>query len=500
MTRYVLGIDQGTTGTFVGLMDEDGGIVRTAYKAHQQIYPQAGWVEQDAGELWQNACELINTVIVESRVSSGDIAGIGIANQGESVVMWDTQTGEPLYNVLVWQDSRTQAAVEQLATDGQVARDVAARTGLKLDSYFSASKIRWLLDNVPNANALLRQGRLACATLDSWLIWQMTQGGAFFTDVSTASRTLLFNIHTLDWDDWLLELFQIPRDILPSVLPSTGGFGVVVHPALKCVGVPIVAGVVDQPAAMVGQGCLYAGQIKATYGTGCFINMNTGESLVASPRGLLTMLAWQREGAPTYGLDGGVFTAAASVNWLKDNVGLFPAVEALDDLCGEAADSGGAMWIPAQIGLGAPYWERGIRGAWLGLDLATTRAHLARAVLEGIASNVARIVQAMAEDAGLTITALRADGGLTNSQTMMQLQADLLGFPIEVVMNKEATASGVCGLAARASGVWESDEPILRQVKIGRTYEPSISADQREAHLHKFDRAIHFLKGWHDHD
>ena len=495
LNRYVLGIDQGTTGTFVGLMDTDGVTVGKAYRPHGQIYPHSGWVEQDPEELWRNACELLNRVVSQAGVSSEQIVGIGIANQGESVMLWDRQSGQPVCNVLVWQDTRTQEAVEHLAADAGIAHEVARRTGLKLDSYFSASKIRWLLDNVTEARALLNEGRLACGTLDTWLIWKLTAGRSFVTDVSTASRTLLFNIHTLEWDDWLLELFQIPRAILPEVLPSTGAFGAVSHPDLICKDVPLVASLVDQPAAMVGQGCLNAGQIKATYGTGCFINLNTGANAVASRHGLLTLLAWQRGDTPTYGLDGGVFTAASTVNWLKDNLGLFSAVEAVDDLCAQVADAGGVMWIPAQVGLAAPYWERSIRGAWLGLDLTTNRAHLTRAVLEGIAAHVARIVQAMMDDAGLKIAALRADGGLTNSAAMMQIQADLLGYPVEVVSNPEATASGACYLAARASGMWDSDDRI--QVEIARTYEPAISDDQRCAHLDKFERAIAHLKAWH---
>jgi glycerol kinase len=370
---------------------------------------------------------------------------------------------------------------------------------LKLDSYFSASKIRWLLDNVPVTKLLLQADRLMCGTLDTWLIWKMTQGRAFVTDVSTASRTLLFNIHTLEWDAWLLDLFLIPPEILPRILPSSADFGVVSHPDLLCRDVPIVASLVDQPAAMIGQGCLSAGQIKATYGTGCFINLNTGTEIVASQHGLLTLLAWQRDENPTYGLEGGVFTAAASINWLTGKLHLLPAAETLDDLCAEAADSGGALWIPAQIGLGAPYWERSLRGAWLGLDLSTSRAHLLRAVLEGIAANVAQIVQAMIDDTGLTISSLRVDGGLTGSSTMMQVQADLLGFPIEVVSNPEATASGVAGLAARAAGLWSTDEPILRQVHVARTYQPILAESQRRAHMDRFNEAIHHLKAWQNH-
>ncbi len=499
MTWYVLSIDQGTTGTFVGLVDQEGNIASKAYKTHRQLDPQPGWIEQDPEELWRNACQLINQVMVEARVEAVQIVGIGIANQGESVLMWDRDTGMPVYNVLVWQDTRTQAFTDGLAANGQIAAEVARRTGLKLDSYFSASKIRWLLDNVPETKPLLQAGRLLCGTLDTWLIWKLTEGRAFVTDVSTASRTLLFNIRTLEWDDWLLELFGVPLAMLAEVLPSAGDFGAVSHPDLLCRGVSILASLVDQPAAMIGQGCLSAGQIKATYGTGCFINLNTGTEVIASQHGLLTLLAWQHGDSPVYGLEGGVFTAAASINWLANNLHLLPAASALDELCAEAEDSGGALWIPAQVGLGAPYWERSIRGAWLGLNLSTSPAQLVRAVLEGIAANVAQIVQAMIDDTGLTIRSLRADGGLTASSTMMQIQADLLGIPVEVVANPEATASGAAALALRASSLWPSDEPILRQAQASRTYYPKLAESRRNAQLDRFNEAIHHLKAWQNH-
>ncbi len=497
MTKYVLSVDQGTSGTFVGLVDRDGVVVSSGYKSHHQFYPQPGWIEQDPDELWRNACDLINQVMREGGVQADSIAGIGIANQGESVVMWDRHSGQALYNVLVWQDTRTQAAVDQLAANEGSAAEVAARTGLKLDPYFSASKIRWLLDNVVEAAPSLQTRQLLCGTLDTWLIWKMTQGESFVTDVSTASRTLLCNIHTLDWDDWLLDYFLIPRDLLPTIQPSSGVFGVVSHPDLECRGVPICASLVDQPAAMIGQGCLNAGQIKATYGTGCFINLNTGATPIISKHGLLTLLAWQVGNTPTFGLEGGVFTAAASVNWMKDKLGLLPDVARLDDLCAEAPDSGGALWIPAQVGLGAPYWERSLRGAWLGLDLSTSRAQLARAMLEGIAANVAQIVRAMSDDTGLSVSRLRVDGGLTASRTLMQSQADLLGIPVEVVANSEATASGAAILAGVASGLWASLDQM--PVPIAQTYQPGLTEHERLRRLDRFNGAIYHLKAWGNH-
>jgi glycerol kinase len=497
MNRYTLGLDQGTTGTFAGLMNAEGVLVSSAYLAHQQQYPQPGWVEQDPNELWRNTCHLLNRVIDEAKIPACEIYGLGIANQGESILLWDRETGEPLSPVIVWQDTRTQSEIDRLAANAEIVQQVEKRTGLKLDSYFSASKIRWLLDNVPAVPDRLRTNKLACGTLDTWLIWNLTEGSTFVTDHSTASRTLLFNIYRLEWDEWLLKLFDIPREILPSIQESSGVFGHVSHPDLKCRNVPVIASVVDQPAAMIGQGCLDAGQIKATYGTGCFINLNTGANPIISHHGLLTMLAWQRDSSPTYGLDGGVFTAAASLNWLCDKLKLVSEIQFIDKLCENLPDSGGVVWIPAQIGLGAPYWNRLMRGAWFGIDLATTQAQLVRAVVEGVAARVTQIVEAMRQDTGLAIKILRVDGGLTASRILGQIQADLLGIPVEVVKETESTTIGVCTLAARASGLWTHDDMIRQRVQIATTYEPVISEDQRLYTLARFDRAIRHLEAWH---
>ena len=412
-------------------------------------------------------------------------------------MLWNRVTGQPLYNVLTWQDTRTEAALAPLAADAEIARGVHERTGLKIDSYFSVSKIRWLLDHCREDLPL---ENIACGTLDTWMIWKLTDGQSFVTDVSTASRTLLFNIHTLQWDDWLLDLFNIPRDVLPDVLETAAHFGDVTCAEAACQGVPIVTSLVDQPAAMVGQGCLRSGEIKATYGTGCFINLNTGQQFVDSQRGLLTMLAWQRGQTPTYGLDGGVFTAAASINWLRDGIGLLHPTEDIDRLCADMPDSNGVLWLPAQAGLGAPYWNRHSRGAWLGLELATTKAQLVRAVLEGIAGRVTQIVQAMQADAGISISRLRVDGGLSHSETLMQIQADLLGCPVEALTDAQATARGVCFLVARTVSLWQSDTPILEHIQIGRTYEPMLAADIRAAWLQRFDHALKHLKAWHTHE
>lgn len=498
MKDFVIGIDQGTTGTYVGLMDSQGDIVRHAYRAHEQIHPRPDHVEHDPEEIWTNVCLLLNQVIEAAPAGAERIAGIGIANQGESVVLWDAHTGHALSNIIVWQDTRTQASMDAAAADAAVSAEIRDRTGLRPDAYFSASKMRWLLEHTPGLDALRAAGRLRCGTLDSWLISKMTGQTRSLTDPSTASRTLLFNIHTLAWDDWLLEFFRIPREVLADVTESTGDCGVTNHPDIAARGLPILTSVVDQPAAMIGQGCLAPGTIKATYGTGCFINLNTGRKAILSEHGLLTLLAWQRDGLPTYGLDGGVFSAGASVNWLHDEAGLISAPAEIDALCGAVPDSGGVIWIPAQVGLGAPYWNRKIRGAWLGVGLATERAHLVRAVLEGIALRVAQIVGAMRLDSGMEITRLRVDGGLTRSAGMMQIQADALGVPVEVLEDDEATARGVCSLTARRAGIWTSDEEIVRRVRVARVFEPPMTAEAREARLAAFDQAVRTLIHWHD--
>ncbi|MBK9123621.1 MAG: glycerol kinase GlpK [Chloroflexi bacterium] len=487
--KFILGIDQGTTGTFVGLMDEAGSFAANSYRTHRQIYPRPGYIEHDPVELWRNVVDQVNEVMTRAGVGSGAIAGIGIANQGESVVLWDAATGTPLYNVIVWQDTRTQESLAPLAADVDIARYVHETTGLRIDAYFSASKIRWLLENVDGVTECLSRGSLRCGTLDTWIIWNLTDGQAYRTDPSTASRTLLFDIHRAIWDDKLLQLFNVPADILPEVVPTTATFGYVQHAAVACRGVPIVTSIVDQPAAMAGHACLDSGMVKATYGTGCFINMNTSDSAVDSPSGLLTMLAWTRNTKTTYGLDGGVLTAGSTLKWLSDKLRFTASPDQIDDLVAGGVDKS-PLWIPAQIGLGPPYWARMMRGAWLGIGLETRPADLIYAVLEGIALRVVQIVQTMERDANLTMPSLRVDGGLTHSYALMQLQADLLGRPVEVLADTQATVRGVSSLAARQVGMWTDDHQIGLHAQAARTFEPSISADHREARLNRFARAI----------
>jgi len=505
-TIRILGIDQGTSGTRATLVDEDGRVLAHAYRGHVQHCPRPGWVEHDAAEIWRNTCAVIEEAVARAAVTRVD--ALAIANPGETVLLFDRDTGQPLHHALVWQDLRVQPDMERRARDKSVARKVAEITGLRLDAYFSAGKIRWLLDNVPAAAPLLAQCRLGIATIDAFLIHRLTGGRSFVTDASTAARTLLFDIRANRYDPWLLELFGVPLEALPDVRDSVGDFGTVsrlsdaiADPIADAIaGTPILVGLVDQPAAMIGHACLDEGDIKATYGTGCFVYRNTGERPRPSRQGLLGTIAWRREGKTTYALDGGVFAAGSVLSWLRDGLGLGDTSAALNALASSTADTEGVVCVPALAGLAAPHWDRSARAAWLGMTLATTRAHLVRAAFEGIAARVAQVVGAMEADSGLDVTRLRVDGGLTESSVLMQMQADLLGVPIEVSVEPEATVMGVCYLALTALSCWRDHTEIRERVAArdaaARVYEPSIGRAEREERLARFARAIVLTRGW----
>jgi glycerol kinase len=474
----ILGIDQGTTGTRACVIDAEGRILGQAYTTHRQSHPKPGWVEHDPEEIWRNT----QKVMTEARALAGvsRIDALGIANPGETILIWDRTSGAPLHPAIVWQDLRTQAPMELMARDRGLCERVTAATGLRLDPYFAAPKLRWLLDQVPGARERANHGELCAGTIDTWLIWKLTAGRAFITDVSTAARTLLFDIHTLAWSPWLCDLFDIPMSILPSVGSSAG--------ALAQGEIPIAASVADQPAAMIGQGCLRAGDVKATYGTGCFVYLHAGDRAPASTHGLLSTVAWQRDGRTDYALDGGVFAAGSVVSWLRDRLGMIGSVSEMDALI--AAGGTHVMCVPALAGLGAPHWRRDTRAAWMGMDLSSSRADLVRAALEGVGCRVAQVVRAMERDAHVKVSSLRADGGLTGSAAFMQLQADLLGVPVAVSAEPEATVMGACYLAARAIGWFADDHAITRRATTSQVFEPRVSADQREARMARFDRAV----------
>jgi glycerol kinase len=509
-TIRVLGIDQGTSGTRATVVSEDGRVLSHAYRGHVQHTPRPGWVEHDAAEIWRNTCAVIEAAVAEA--AAARIDALAIANPGETVLLFDRETGEPLHNALVWQDLRVQPEMERMARDEAVARRVSEITGLRLDAYFSAGKIRWLLDNVPRAQPLLARGRLAIATIDAFLIHRLTGGRAFVTDASTAARTLLFDIRANRYDPWLLELFGVPLRALPEVRDSVGAFGSVSRfsdsipdstagPLADAIaGTPILVGLVDQPAAMVGHACLDEGDIKATYGTGCFVYRHTGSRPWASTQGLLSTVAWRRDGSTTYALDGGVFAAGSVLGWLRDRLGFGDTAAELDSLAASTHDTGGVVCVPALAGLAAPHWDRSARAVWLGMTLSTSRAHLVRAAFEGIAAQVAEVVRAMAVDSTLDVTRLRVDGGLTESAVLMQMQADLLGVPVEVSAEPEATVMGACYLALTALGCWRDDGEIRERVAARngamRAYEPQIDQAAREDRLSRFARAVELTRSW----
>ncbi len=488
----LLGIDQGTTGTRAVVVDPDGTIVGTGYRAHAQHHPRPGWVEHDAEEIWSAVIAAVD----EALESADDcrIAAVGVANQGETVVPWDRTTLAPTGRAIVWQDGRTAERIASLAGDKELAEHVTSVTGLVLDSYFSASKLEWLLAAEPQWRDCVMRSSLAVTTLDSFLIARATDGATFATDVSTAARTLLFDIRSLGYDPRLVATFGIPVETLPAARASDAYFGDCGGLPGRARGAPLHAAIVDQPAALFGQGCLRPGTTKATYGTGCFLYANLGDAPRRSRNGLLTTIAWRRGDQTTYALDGGVFAAGSVVTWMRDNLRLGATAEAIDRLAASVRTSDGVVCVPAFAGLAAPHWDRAARGAVLGLTLSSTSAHVARAALEGVAHRVAEVVTAIEADAGLRIESLRVDGGLTQSAVLMQAQADLLGIPIEVSAEREATAVGAALLAGRAVGVVADDEAVVRRVAIERTYEPSISADERSERRARFARAVDHIR------
>jgi glycerol kinase len=474
-------------------MSASGRIVKMSYRKHRQIMPDLGGgvlgIEHDPREIWENTCKVVGDV-----AAGRSIAAVGIANQGETVMVWNRETGEPLYNAIVWQDCRTQPWMDALRTDTSVVRIMHERTGLRPDAYFSASKIRWLLDHVPEAARLLRRGKLCAGTLDAWLIYKLTGGAAFVTDPGTAARTLLYDIHALRYDPDLLELFGVPQQILPEV--TEGPFGTVVEPVAAS-GAPIAASMVDQPAAVYGLGCLRPGDVKATYGTGCFIYTNCGSKAPVNANGMLSTIAWSRRGKPVYALDGGIFAAGSVLEYLVDRLGILANVTRVDSVLKRHPSSGSVVCVPAFAGLAAPYWRRDAKAAFLGLDLGTSPGMLVRAALEGVACRVAQVVRAMEGCcAGNRIRSLKVDGGLTRSAEFLQIQADMLGVPVAVAANPDSTVLGACYMAARNMGIWDSDQKVLQLSKARALVRPRIGAAERKERMAHFNAACDLVASW----
>ena len=492
---YILALDQGTTSARALLFDADARVCAQTQQAFAQHFPQPGWVEHDADEIWRTQLACAQQALDAAGVAATQVRAIGLTNQRETTVLWDRRSGQPLAPAIVWQDRRTAARCDALRAAGH-ADLIRARTGLELDAYFSATKLAWLLDTVPGARAQAEAGALAFGTIDSWLIWQLTGGACHVTDASNAARTMLFDIHRQCWDDDLLALLDIPRAVLPQVVASSGVLG---HATAALFGAPIaIAGVAgDQQAATFGQLCLRPGMAKNTYGTGCFLTVNTGEHAVASANRLLTTVAWQRDGQVDYLLEGSVFMAGAVVQWLRDGLGLIRAADEIEALAAQVPDSGEVVMVPAFAGLGAPYWDAYARGTLMGMTRGTSAAHIARAALEAVALQNVDLLAAMRAD-GAEVSALRVDGGMTRNALLMQLQADLLGVPVLRPQQTETTALGAALLAGRAVGVWPDDAALAAHWQIERAFEPAASADWREAMRARWHKAVERSRGWAD--
>ena len=529
--KYILALDQGTTSSRAILFNATGNPVQSSQQEFPQIFPQPGWVEHDALKIWSTQLTVIRQVIAQqsSSESADDIAAIAITNQRETTVLWDRASGQPLANAIVWQDRRTADYCDTLRKQGHQAM-IQTKTGLILDAYFSATKLQWLLDNIPGARARAEKGELAFGTIDTWLVWNLTAGRVHATDPSNASRTMLFNLHSLDWDDQLLELFNIPRSVLPEIVPSSGVLGES-DPSLFGRAIPVASLVGDQQSATFGQACLTPGMAKNTYGTGCFMLMNTGHEPVPSMNRLLTTIGWQYPDASTpkpsaavtpaeggccncgagscgaclttsprtditYCLEASVFMGGATIQWLRDGLGIITSAAEVEALAASVPDVSDTYLVPAFTGMGAPIWDGHARGSLIGMTRGTTKAHIARAALEAIALQVADVLSAMEKDSKIKLTELRVDGGASKNNLLMQMQADFLGIPVVRPKITETTALGAAYLAGLAVGFWKNTEQITSQWEIDRRFEPELSQADRSAKLARWHQAVERARNW----
>lgn len=499
MAQYLLALDQGTTSSRAIVFDQGGNIRASAQKEFRQIFPRPGWVEHDALEIWSTQSGVAQEAITRAGLRAGDIAAIGITNQRETVVLWDRRTGEPVHHAIVWQDRRTAAFCDSLRAQGHEPT-FQQKTGLILDAYFSGTKVRWLLDNVEGARERAERGELAFGTVDSWLVYKLTGGELHITDATNASRTLLYNIHTGDWDDELLGLLGVPRALLPEVRSSSEVYGPTAE-GLFGSRIPIAGIAGDQQAAAFGQACLERGMAKNTYGTGCFMLMNTADEAVPSRNQLLTTVAWQLpdaggQGQRTYALEGSIFVAGAVVQWLRDGLGIIRSSGEVEALATSVPSSEGVFLVPAFVGLGAPYWDSYARGTIVGLTRGTGAAHIARAALEAIAYQSAELLTAMGQDSGAPLKELRVDGGASLNNLLMQFQADILGVPVVRPRVTETTALGAAYLAGLAVGYWQGTEEITRQWQMDRTFEPQMDPSEREHRMNRWRQAVERSRAW----
>jgi len=490
--QYLLAFDQGTTSSRAVIFDTNGSTIAICQKAFTQHFPKSGLVEHDAEEIWSTQYSVAVEALTKAHLKASDIAAIGITNQRETTVIWDRKTSKPICPAIVWQDRRTSEICDFLRPHEDLFRE---KTGLVLDPYFSGTKIRWILENVPGAKERACRGELAFGTIDSWLLWKLTDGKVHATDVSNASRTLLLNIHTLDWDQQLLDILAIPRSLLPEIKSSSEVYGKTAG-GLFHANIPIGSMIGDQQSALFGQNCFEAGTAKATYGTGCFLLMNTGTKPILSKRHMLSTVAWKIGQETHYALEGSVFIAGAAIQWLRDGLGIIKESSEIDALATSVPDTGGVYFVPAFTGLGAPHWDPRARGAILGLSRGTTKAHLARATLEAIAFSAEDVLKAMQDDAGKKITELRVDGGATASNLLMQIQADLMRTPVLRPKNRELTALGASMLAGLAVGIWKSPKELTSSWQLDKKFIPSQPIAQVEKMLSQWALAVERSKNW----
>lgn len=493
-TQYILALDQGTTSSRAIIFDKKGRQVAVAQKDFEQHFPKAGWVEHDPVEIWTSQASVATEVITKSNITAAQIAGIGITNQRETTILWDRKTGKPVYNAIVWQDRRTSAYCNQLKEQGY-AETIREKTGLIIDAYFSATKIKWILDNVEGVRERAERGEICFGTVDSWLIWKLSSGKAHLTDVTNASRTMIYNIHSLRWDEELLKIFDIPASILPEVKSSSEVFCTTAGDIFSAK-IPIAGIAGDQQAALFGQLCLKPGMAKTTYGTGCFLVMNTGEKPVTSDNQLLTTIAWKIGDKVNYALEGSVFIGGAAIQWLRDGISLLDHAKESEALAESLPDNDGVYFVPALTGLGAPYWNQDARGAFFGITRGTSVAHMTRAALEAIAYQVYDVLKAMEKDAGEEVREMRVDGGATANNFLMQFQADLVRCTIKRPKMLETTALGAAYLAGLATGYWEDVEDLRELWEADQSFEPKQDAEKVKKYLHFWHKAVNRSLNW----
>ncbi len=502
MKKYVLALDQGTTSSRAILFDKKGNICFKAQHEFTQIYPHTGWVEHNPMEILFSQLQSVMEVIAESKATAEDISAIGITNQRETTIVWDKSTGKPIYNAIVWQCRRTADMCEKIKADAELTQYIKDHTGLVVDAYFSATKIKWILENVEGAKELAQKGQLLFGTVETWLIWNLTGGAVHITDYSNASRTMLFDVDKLCWDEYLCEKLGIPMNMLPEAVPSSKIYGKVGKNVMgieDLAGVPISGAIGDQPAALFGQGCFESGQAKNTYGTGCFLLMNTGDKRVQSKNNLVTGVAWGIGDKVTYAIEGSAFNAGSVIKWLRDDLQLIPSARRCDELAESVPNSNGVYFVPAFTGLGAPYWDMYARGTIVGLTRGANSAHICRSVLEAIAYQMTDLLEAMKQDSAIELSELRVDGGASVSDIMMQIQADMIRTNVNRPKMVETTAIGAAYLAGLATGFWESTDEIAKIREVDKVFEPKMDMEKREKRYRGWLRAVERSRDWVEH-